>query len=178
MKRFCIMGIAAILMIAVLVGCSGDKPTSSAASAEGNATYQIADYSRDSAVISDATLADEKLTSSATPAEGNATYQITYYGKDGAIISDVALTDEKLAESIMMDVLVKSAAWQGVDIATLEAYYLIEQTSAATDETSAYYAYLLEDGKAVLQGSSNGMYSYLSQELYDALDTIYLDLKE
>ena len=25
MKRFCIMGIAAMLMIAVLVGCSGDK---------------------------------------------------------------------------------------------------------------------------------------------------------
>lgn len=143
MKRFYIMGIAAILMVAVLVGCSDDKLTSSAASAEGNATYQITDYD-----------------------------------KNGAVISDAALTDEKLAENIMMDVLVKSAAWQGVDITTLEEYYLIEQTVAGTDETSAYYAYLLEDGKAVLQSESNGMYSYLSQELYNALDAIYLDLKE
>lgn len=65
MKRFCIMGIASILMIAVLVGCSGDKLPSSAASAEDNTTYQITDYNKDGAVISDATLTDEKLTNSA-----------------------------------------------------------------------------------------------------------------
>ena len=140
MRKFCIMGIAAILMVLSLTGCINDKRTSSANSAEVKSSYQI-----------------------------------TYYGKDGVVFSDTALTNEKLAESIIMDFLMKSAAWQGVDITTLEEYYLIERITSPTEENRVYYAYLLEDGSSVLQGGSDGMYSYLSQKLYDELDAIYLN---
>lgn len=88
--------------------------------------------------------------------------------ENGEIISEYPLESE-LAEAVIMDVLVKSAAWEGVDITTLKECYLIRQTFPKADETHDYYAYLLEDGRAVLQSGTAGRYSILSQELYSEL---------
>ncbi|MFT3985418.1 MAG: DUF5301 domain-containing protein [Lachnospiraceae bacterium] len=88
--------------------------------------------------------------------------------KNGEVISEAPLESE-LAEAAIMDVLVKSAAWEGVDITTLKECYLIRRTFPKADETHDYYAYLLEDGRAVLQSGTAGQYSILSQELYSEL---------
>lgn len=96
-------------------------------------------------------------------------YSIMKLGKNGEALSDYALKDPQLAQAVLMDVLVKSAAWQGVDINTLEESYLIRQTFPQVPEVHDYYAYLLEDGTAVLQSGTNGWYGVLSRDLYDAL---------
>ncbi|WP_312047455.1 hypothetical protein [Anaerotignum sp.] len=68
-----------------------------------------------------------------------------------------------------MNALVKSEAWEGVDVATLKEYFLIRQTFPETDEVHDYYVYRLPDGTAVLQTGIKGRYSVLSEELYESL---------
>lgn len=85
---------------------------------------------------------------------------------NGEIVSEYPLETEQLAEAIIMDVMVKSAAWEGIDITTLKECYLIRQMFPKANEIHEYYAYLLEDGRAVLQSGTGGRYSMLSQELY------------
>lgn len=85
--------------------------------------------------------------------------------ENGVSISDYAL-DEQLAETIIMDVMVKSAAWEGIDINTLKECYRIRQTFLHANENHDYYVYLLEDSTAVMQAGTDGRYSVLSKELY------------
>lgn len=86
--------------------------------------------------------------------------------KNGKVISKYPLENPDLADAIILDYMVKSAAWEGVDITTLEEYFLIHQTFEKANESHDYYAYLLKDGTAVLQSGKDGWYSVLSQELY------------
>lgn len=87
----------------------------------------------------------------------------------GKIVSDFPLEERELASAIIMDAAVKSAAWDGVDIATLKECFLIRQTFPKSNEIHDYYAYLLEDGRAVLQSGKDGWYSVLSKGLYSEL---------
>ncbi len=89
--------------------------------------------------------------------------------ENGEIVSDYPLENQQLADAIIMNVVVKSAAWEGVDIATLKECFLIRQTFPKANEPHDYYAYLLKDGRAVLQSGTDGRYSVLSQELYSEL---------
>jgi hypothetical protein len=86
--------------------------------------------------------------------------------ENGEAVSTYPLEHPQLADAIIMDYMVKSAAWEGVDIATLKECFLIRQTFQKANETHDYYAYLLEDGTAVLQAGRGGWYTVLSQELY------------
>lgn len=102
--------------------------------------------------------------------------------KDGEITS-YSLYNKELAEAIIMDGIVKSAAWQGVDIDTLEEVYYIQQTFPEANEIHNYYAYLLTDdtavlpyGTPVLQTSENGQYTALSPELYAQLVDSFREL--
>jgi beta-lactamase regulating signal transducer with metallopeptidase domain len=99
----------------------------------------------------------------------SAQYSFAKLGKNGEVISGYSLQNQQLAEAIIMDSLIKSSVWYGVDITTLEESYLIRQTFQGSGETHDYYAYLLDDGTAVLQRGAKGMYSVLSQELYSEL---------
>lgn len=98
-----------------------------------------------------------------------AVYSIAKLGKNGAVLSEYSSDAQTLADAIIMNALLKSAAWEGVDITTLEECYRIRQTFPETNEIHDYYAYLLEDGRAVLQTNRNGRYSILSNELYAQL---------
>lgn len=98
-----------------------------------------------------------------------AAYTMMKIGKGGEVLSAHSLKGQSLARAIVMDALSKSAAWEGVDIDTLDEYYIIRQTFPETDETNDYYAYLLADGKSVLQGGTRNMYSVLSDALYQEL---------
>lgn len=94
----------------------------------------------------------------------------------GKIVSEYPFENEQLAKAVIMDVMVKSAAWEGVDIATLKECYLIRQTFPIANEVHDYYAYLLEDGRAALQSGTDGWYSILSQELYLELGEVWKNL--
>ncbi len=96
--------------------------------------------------------------------------------ENGKIISEYTLESNKLADTVIMDVMVKSAAWDGVDISTLKECFRINQTFPKANESHDYYAYLLEDGRAVLQSGKDGWYSILSQELYSELSELWKNL--
>lgn len=89
--------------------------------------------------------------------------------ENGKMTSEFPMEDNGLADDILMNVLVKSAAWEGIDISTLDECYQISQIFPNANEVHDYYAYLLEDGRAVLQSGTDGYYSILSQELYSEL---------
>ena len=73
----------------------------------------------------------------------------------------------KLAEELIMDHMIKSAAFPGVDIKTLEECYLLRVTY--TDDTTIdYYAYLL-NGNSVMQRGTDGLYSHIDYSLYEEL---------
>ncbi|MNO70197.1 Methicillin resistance mecR1 protein [compost metagenome] len=98
-----------------------------------------------------------------------AQYNIAKLGKNGEILDGYFLVNQQLALAIINDYMVKSAVWEGVDIMTLEECYLIRQIFPESLETHDYYAYLREDGTAVLQSGTDGRYSVLSPELYSEL---------
>ncbi|TCL60358.1 uncharacterized protein DUF4825 [Kineothrix alysoides] len=96
--------------------------------------------------------------------------------ENGKIISEYPLESSELADTVIMDVMVKSAAWEGIDISTLKECFQIHQTFPEANESHDFYAYLLEDGRAVLQSGKDGWYSILSQELYSELSELWSNL--
>ncbi len=98
-----------------------------------------------------------------------AQYSIAKLGENGKVLEGAFVVNQSLALAIINDVRVKSAAWEGVDITTQKECYLIRQIFPEALETHDFYAYLREDGTAVLQSGKNGIYSVLSSELYSEL---------
>ncbi|MEY8352997.1 DUF4825 domain-containing protein [Lachnospiraceae bacterium 54-53] len=96
-------------------------------------------------------------------------YSIAKIRRNGGAVAVYSLQNESLAEEIIMDYMLKSAAWEGIDINTLEECYLISQTISGSGETFDFYAYLLKDGTPVLQSGKKGRYTVISRELYSRL---------
>ena len=104
-----------------------------------------------------------------SPVEGSASYGLIQL-RDGKVlqtISPLSGDEAQLAEDVIMSYLVKSVAWPGVDIKTLEEYFLLRATYYG-GTTTDYYAYLL-DGKAIMQQGTEGHYSRIDDELYEKL---------
>lgn len=95
-------------------------------------------------------------------------YSIAMLDKNSALSWSTA-ANSKLARDILMNALVKSETWEGVDVASLKEYFLIRRSFPETDEVHDYYAYRLPDGTAVLQTGAKGRYSVLSDDLYESL---------
>ncbi len=96
-------------------------------------------------------------------------YSIMKLVKNGEVLFKYSSETQSLARAIIMNAAVKSAAWEGVDITTLEECYRIRQTFPQTQEIHDFYAYRLKDGTAVLQSGEVGQYSILSDDLYKTL---------
>lgn len=94
-------------------------------------------------------------------------------GKILRIISPLSDNNIQLAENIIMNYMVKSSAWPGVDIETLEECYMLRTTYSDGTSTDCY-AYML-DGKAVMQMGTDGFYSYIDDELYEKLAKLVQD---
>ncbi len=102
----------------------------------------------------------------------NNTISIQYSGakiREGIGVTELSPMDEQLAEAIIMDYMLKSSVWKGVDINALKECYLIRQTFTDANETHDFYAYILNDGKTVLQTGLDGFYSVISPDLYARL---------
>ncbi|MBE0450784.1 MAG: DUF4825 domain-containing protein [Clostridia bacterium] len=98
-----------------------------------------------------------------------AKYSIAKMGPGGEVISEVVLRDPEFAKAILFDSMIKSARFEGTDIADLTDYYRVRVIYPEVDETHDYYAYKLDDGKPVLQSEPEGWYSIISGELYPQL---------
>jgi|LSQX01.2.fsa_nt_gb beta-lactamase regulating signal transducer with metallopeptidase domain len=109
-----------------------------------------------------------------TPSETiNSEYSIMKLGKNGEVLYESSLETQSLAQAIIMDSMVKSAAWEGSDISTLEESYRIRQNFPKVWESHDYYAYRLADGRSVLQSEELGMYTILSDYLYSQLVALF-----
>ena len=107
-------------------------------------------------------------------------YSFSWYGEDGELIAGISMLsglEKQLAQDIIMNALVKSAAWPGVPPQNMPEYFLIRQTFPKSGEMHDYYAYLV-DGAAVLQAGENGYYSRIDDTLYSQLAQWMADFKE
>ena len=96
-------------------------------------------------------------------------YQLIWLkkGEVERTIAPLNKDDSKLAKDIIMNYMIRSAAWPGVDINTLENCYLL-RTTYSDGTTSENYAYLHE-GKAVMQHGKDGHYTIVDTGLYERL---------
>ncbi len=92
---------------------------------------------------------------------------------NGAV--SATITNKDLAKEIVMNSLAISAAWEGIDIDSLDNYYHIQYLIAEDSTIKDYYAFLL-DGKHVLQFGKDGRYVRLNDELYDKLESSFKPL--
>ncbi len=92
-------------------------------------------------------------------------YTISPFGADDAV----------LAKQIIEDFMIKSTAWDALDIRQFDTCYMIRQ-SYPDGTVLTYYAFMY-DGKACLQDESSGQYSIVQTELYDALGQ-FIDASE
>ena len=88
-------------------------------------------------------------------------------GQVERIIYPLNKDDSKLAQEIIMNYMIRSSAWPGVDTNTLENCYLL-RTIYSDGTTSENYAYLHE-GKAVMQHGKDGHYTIVDTGLYERL---------
>jgi beta-lactamase regulating signal transducer with metallopeptidase domain len=79
-------------------------------------------------------------------------------------VSPLSGDNAQLAEDIIMNYMIKSAAWPGMDISTLGECYLLRATYS--DGTTSDYYMFLHDGRAVMQWGIDGHYSFIENELY------------
>jgi hypothetical protein len=93
------------------------------------------------------------------------------YGKTKETKTNNNLIEEEieLVEAVIQNGLVKSAAWQGKDIADIAECYAIHKVFTVTDMKDSYYVYLLKDDVSVIQTGSNGYYSILDFKLYEKI---------
>ncbi len=97
-------------------------------------------------------------------------YQVTLI-EDGTEMG-VRGFDSELPADIVMDCLVKSAAWPSDELGERPYMFRIRQTLTSEEgsETHDYYAFRLENGRAALRMGLDGMYTLLSEELMAQLE--------
>jgi len=87
---------------------------------------------------------------------------IIKYGTHGVKEVEYELITEyelKRLDLIIFDYMIRSAAWPGIDVTTMEEYYYIKKG------TSEYYVFML-DGTPCMQLTPNGSYSVITEESY------------
>lgn len=94
------------------------------------------------------------------------------YGKNNETNDELSKEEIELVEGVILNGLLKSAAWQGEDITKIDECYAIHKVFTDIDIKNSYYAYLIEDDISVLQNGSKGYYSILDRKLYDKLTEI------
>lgn len=97
-------------------------------------------------------------------------YMLMKLGRNGEVIRLMDITSSEnvgFAEELVMNYLVKSAAWPSSDIKRPDECYLLRATYPDGNSTD-YYAYLL-DGRAVMQIGTDGYYSRIDDRMYEDL---------
>lgn len=85
--------------------------------------------------------------------------------------SERAITGEeetRMVQEIVFDYMVKSAAWEGVEVSELEDCITLSFDWTADTERQSYYQYDSE-GRHVLQAGEAGMYTIMSDDAYEKL---------
>ena len=73
--------------------------------------------------------------------------------------------------AIVLDYMVKSAAWDAVEVSELESYIVLSFDWTAVAERQSYVGFLLND-QPMLQSENYGRYTAMSGEAYDKLTAL------
>lgn len=77
-------------------------------------------------------------------------------------------TEVQAVQDIVFDAMVKSAAWEGVEVSELEECIILSFDWTADSSRQVYYQYDV-DGRHVLQMGEAGMYTVMSDDAYQKL---------
>lgn len=89
-------------------------------------------------------------------------YQINQKREVVANYNKTTQKDLDFMDQVIFDFLVKSAAWQGLNVDKLDSYILLHR------QGSDYYIYKM-NGKICIQTRKNGYYSILNGQFYDSI---------
>lgn len=91
--------------------------------------------------------------------------------RNAETVSERSVTDEEevqAVQEIIFDYMVKSAAWEGIEVSELEDCITLSFNWTPDSERQVYYQYDTE-GRHVLQAGEAGMYTVMSSEAYNKL---------
>ena len=68
--------------------------------------------------------------------------------------------------------MVRSAAWEGIDVRELDEFYILRQTLAEEGETKENYIYM-DQGEIFYQAGLDGMRSNIKEESYKSIKSFF-----
>ncbi len=156
---------------------------------EGTVDYSVALKDKDGGVIADGLFSgdfekntvEELLLTEDMGLVSKIVYEVEYsvskVDENGKVLGSIDSSSgelKELARDIIMDMMVKSAAFDGKPVSELGEHYMIRETFGS-GETHDFYAYIVTEGTvtgAVLQAGDGGYYCRINDELYAALESM------
>jgi len=77
-----------------------------------------------------------------------------------------------IVTEVVMDHMVRSAAWEGIDVRELDEFYILRQTLAEEGETKENYIYM-DQGEIFYQAGLDGMRSNIKEESYKSIKSFF-----
>jgi hypothetical protein len=77
-----------------------------------------------------------------------------------------------IVTKVVMDHMVRSAAWEGIDVRELDEFYILRQTLAEEGETKENYIYM-DQGEIFYQAGLDGMRSNIKEESYKSIKSFF-----
>jgi len=93
----------------------------------------------------------------------------------GQVERTVQIADSCSADivtGVVMDHMLRSAAWEGIDVRELDEYYILSQTLAEEGETKESYIYI-DQGEIFYQGGLDGRRSNIKEESYESIKSFF-----
>ncbi len=94
---------------------------------------------------------------------------------DGQVKRIVKVVDDcsvDIVTEVVMDHLVRSAAWEGIDVRELDEYYILMDHLFEEGETKENYIYV-DQGEIFYQGGLDGFRTYITQESYENVRSFF-----
>lgn len=77
-----------------------------------------------------------------------------------------------IVTKVVMDHMVRSAAWEGIDVRELDEFYILRQTLTEEGETKENYIYM-DQGEIYYQGGLDGRRSNITEESYKSIESFF-----
>jgi len=94
---------------------------------------------------------------------------------EGQVEKTVQIADScsvDIVTKVVMDHMVRSAAWEGIDVRELDEYYVLMDNQFEDGETKENYIYI-DQGEIFYQGGLDGMRSNITEESYKSIESFF-----
>jgi hypothetical protein len=94
---------------------------------------------------------------------------------EGQVEKTVQIADScsvDIVTKVVMDHMVRSAAWEGIDVRELDEYYVLMDNQFEDGETKENYIYI-DQGEIFYQGGLDGRRSNITEESYKSIESFF-----